>query len=241
MENKEWLGFGSFTTEETVMKKKALLCKTLNEIMALYSIDPGTVNISKLSTLSPMTRVDNTVISEFDPIGRTVEMMRENSADVHTQNINHQYVMKRRVGRNGTTNSITKNPSIVNEVVGGEIKHVKQLSFIPTIEVDNADYFNKIDTDDETQKALRSHGKLKKEALLVVNKEQLPVEKQKSLNMAFEWREYERCLTILQQTQEVILMTRKIIMIRPSQSYYPSYQEIEELAMMMIANNPTLM
>ncbi len=64
--------------------------------------------------------------------------------------------------------------------VGDEIKQVKRLIFLPTIEVDNADYFNKIDTDDETQKALRSHGKLKKEAHPVVNDKQLPFEKQKS-------------------------------------------------------------
>ncbi len=70
--------------------------------------------------------------------------------------------MKSRVGRNGRTNSTTKNPSIVHEELGDEIKQVKQLSLIPTIEVDNADYFNKIDTDDETQKVFRLHSKLKK-------------------------------------------------------------------------------
>ncbi len=42
-------------------------------------------------------------------------------------------------------------------------------------------------------------GKLKKEALPVVNDEQLRVEKQKSLHMAFERTEYERLLTTLQQ------------------------------------------
>ncbi len=68
--------------------------------MALYSNDPGTVKISKLSTLSPTMGVDNTVISEFDPFGRIFEMMRENSADGHMQNTNHQNVTKRRVGRN---------------------------------------------------------------------------------------------------------------------------------------------
>ncbi len=73
------------------------------------------------------------------------------------------------------------------------------MSFLPTIEVDNADYINKIDTDDETQKALHSHRKLKKEALPVGKDEQLPVEKQKSLNMAFERREYEKHLITLQQ------------------------------------------
>ncbi len=65
--------------------------------------------------------------------------------------------------------------------------------------VDNADYSNKIDMTDERQNAFRSHDKLEKEALLVVNDEQLSVEKQKTLNMAFEWRQYERCLTTLQQ------------------------------------------
>ncbi len=154
--------------------------------MALYSIDPGTVNISKPSTLSPTIGIDNTVISEFDPTSRIVETMRENSADGHTQNTNHQYVMKRRFGLNGITNSMTNNPLMVHRAVGDEIRHVKWLSFLPTIEVDNADYFNKIVMNDETQKALRSHGKLKEEALPVVNDGQLTVEKQNSLNMDFE-------------------------------------------------------
>ncbi len=113
-------------------------------------------------------------------------MTRENSADSHTQNTNHQYVTKRRVGWNGRTNSITKNPSIIHEEVGDEIKQVEWLSFLPTAEVDNADYFNNIDTDDERQKALHLHSKLKEQALPVVNNEQLPIEKQKSLNMYFE-------------------------------------------------------
>ncbi len=161
MENKDRLGFDSFKMEETEMKK-ALRCKILDQIMTLYSIDPGTVNISKPSTLSPMIGVDNTVRSEFDLIGRILETTRENSADGHTQNTNHQYVMKQRVIRNGTANSMKNNPSMVHREVDYEIKHVKWLSFLPTIEVDNADYFNKIDTEDERQKALRSQSKLKK-------------------------------------------------------------------------------
>ncbi len=36
--------------------------------MSLYSIDSGMVNISKPLTLSPTIGIDNTVISEFDPI-----------------------------------------------------------------------------------------------------------------------------------------------------------------------------
>ncbi len=43
---------------------------------------------------------------------------------------------------------------MVHGKVGDEIKQVKRLIFLPTREVDNAD------ADDETQKALRSHGKL---------------------------------------------------------------------------------
>ncbi len=50
---------------------------------------------------------------------------------------------------------MTNNHSNVHEAVGGEIKQVRRLSFIPTIEVDNADYFTKINTDDERQKALQ--------------------------------------------------------------------------------------
>ncbi len=107
-------------------------------------------------------------------------MMRENSADGQTQNTNHQNVMKRRVGRNGRANSMMINTLIDHREVGDEIKQVKRLSFLPTIEVDNADYFNKIDTDDETQKALRSHGNLKKESLPVVNIERFSVSKLKA-------------------------------------------------------------
>ncbi len=44
------------------------------------------------------------------------------------------------------------------------------MSFKPTIVVHHADYFNKINTDDETQTTLHSHCRLKKEALLVVSK-----------------------------------------------------------------------
>ncbi len=47
MENKEWLSLDSFEMDETEMKAKPLQCKTLNEIMALYSNDRSTVNISK--------------------------------------------------------------------------------------------------------------------------------------------------------------------------------------------------
>ncbi len=51
------------------------------------------------------------------------------------------------------------------------------MSFLPTVEVDNADYFNKTDTDNETQNVLRLHGKLKKEALPFVNIERFAVSK----------------------------------------------------------------
>ncbi len=51
----------------------------------LYSTDPGTVNISKPSTLSPTIGIDNTVISEFDPVSRIFEMIRENIANGHTK------------------------------------------------------------------------------------------------------------------------------------------------------------
>ncbi len=151
-EKKEWLGFDSFKTEETEMKKKVLWCKTLNEIIVLYSIDPGMVNISNPLTLSPLIGIDNTVIHKFYPISRIVDTMRENSADGHTQNTKYQNVTKWRVGRNGTTNSMTNITLIVHGAVVDEIKQVKWLSLLPTIEVDNADYFNKIDTYDETQK-----------------------------------------------------------------------------------------
>ncbi len=163
MEKKTWLRFDSF--------------KTPDEITALNSIDPGTVNISKPSTLSPMMGVDNAVISEFEPVGRIFDTMKENSAYGHMQNTNHQNMTKRRVGRNGRTNLMTINTLIALGEVGDEIKQVKQLSFLPTIEVENADYLNKTDTDDVTQKALRSHGKLKKEALPVVNIERFAVSK----------------------------------------------------------------
>ncbi len=96
------------------MKKKALRCKTLNETIALYSIDHGTVNISKPSTLSPTMGVDNAVVSEVKPVGRIFEMTRENSADGHMQNTNHQNVMKRRVGQNGRANSMTINTLIAH-------------------------------------------------------------------------------------------------------------------------------
>ncbi len=51
------------------------------------------VNISKPLTLSPTLGIDNTLISEFDPVCRIFGTMRENSAD-GSQNTNHQYVMK---------------------------------------------------------------------------------------------------------------------------------------------------
>ncbi len=114
------------------MKKKALRCKTLDETIALYSIDQGMVNISKPSTLSPMMGVDNTAVSEVKPVGRIFEMTKENSADGHTQNTNHQNVMKRRVGRNRRANSMMINTSMVHTEVGDEIKQEKCLIFLPT-------------------------------------------------------------------------------------------------------------
>ncbi len=93
MEKKDWLGFDSLETEETETEKKALQCKTLNEIMALYSNDHRMVNKSKPLTLSPRIGVDNTVISKFDPVRRICDMIRENSAD-GSQNTKHQYVTK---------------------------------------------------------------------------------------------------------------------------------------------------
>ncbi len=88
------------------------------------------------------------------------------------------------------------------------------MSFIPTIEVDNAD----IDMDDERQKALRSHSKLEKEGPPVFNNEIFAVSKLKAgfkmvkchdkldnelqqmkLDNEIVWRQYERCLTMLQQ------------------------------------------
>ncbi len=132
------------------MKTMALRCKTLAEIMALYRNNPGTLNISKPSTLW------------IRPCWWNFDRKRENSADGHTQNTNHQYVMKWRVGQNGTINSLTNNTLIVHEEVGDEIRQLKWVSFKPTIVVDNTDYFNKIHKDDETQKALCLHGILKK-------------------------------------------------------------------------------
>ncbi len=89
---------------------------------------------------------------------------------------------------------------------------------MPTIDVDNADYVIKIDMDDERQKALHSHSKLKKEALPVVNNEIFAVSKleagfkmikchdklenelqQMKLDNEIVLRQYERCLTMLQQ------------------------------------------
>ncbi len=76
--------------------------------------------------------VDNAVVSEVKPVGRIFEMTRENSADGHMQNTNHQKVMKRRVGRNGRANSMTINTSIIHTEVGDEIKQVKRLIFLTT-------------------------------------------------------------------------------------------------------------
>ncbi len=187
MENKDWLGFESFETEETETKKKALQCKTLNEIMALYSNDRSMVNISKPLTLSSMIGVDNAVISEVKPVCAIFDMMRENSADGHKQNTDHQNVTKRRVGRNRRTNSMTINTAIDHREVGDEIKQVKGLSVLPTKLVENnddTDYSNKFDMDDErqngSQKALRSPGKLEKEALPVINIERFAVSKLKA-------------------------------------------------------------
>ncbi len=93
------------------------------------------------------------------------------------------------------------NTLIIHGAIGGEIKQIKWLSFKPTKVVengDNAEHSDKFDMDDETHKALRTDNKLdEKEALPVVNNEKLAVEKQKTLDMAFEWREYERHLTTL--------------------------------------------
>ncbi len=83
--------------------------------MALYRNKP--------STLSPTIGIDNTVICEFDSVRGIFDIMRENSADV-SQNTNHQNMMKRRVGRNGTTNSMMTNPLIVHREVGDEINKV---------------------------------------------------------------------------------------------------------------------
>ncbi len=50
---------------------------------------------------------------------------------------------------------------------------------------------------------------MKKNALPVVNDEQLPVEKQKSLKMAFERREYDRRLMTLQQNSRGFIGNEK--------------------------------
>ncbi len=68
IDGKQGQGFDSFETEETEMKKKALWCKTLDEIITTYSNDSSRVNISKPSTLSPTIGVDNAV----KPVGRIV-------------------------------------------------------------------------------------------------------------------------------------------------------------------------
>ncbi len=121
----------------TEMKTKALRCKMLDEIMTLNIIDPGTVNISKPLTLSPRMGVDNSVISEVKPVRRMFEMMRENSANGHMQNTNHQNVTKRRVDRNGRANSMTINTLMLHAEVGDEIKQVKWFIFLPNRQVDN--------------------------------------------------------------------------------------------------------
>ncbi len=53
MEKKNWLRFDSLETEEIDKMEKALRFKTPDEIITLNSIDPGTVNIFKPSTLLP--------------------------------------------------------------------------------------------------------------------------------------------------------------------------------------------
>ncbi len=136
MEKKNWPRFDSFETEEIYRMEKALRCNMLDEIIALNSIDPGTLNISKPSTLSPTMGIDNAVTSEFEPAGRIFDTMKENSADGHMQNTNHQNETKRRVGRNGRVNSMTINTLITHGGVGDEIKQVKRLNFLPTIQDD---------------------------------------------------------------------------------------------------------
>ncbi len=110
------------------------------------------------------------------------------------------------------------NTLIAHREVGYEIKQVKRLSFLPTIEVDNADYLNKTDTDDET---LLSHSKLKKESLPVVNIERFAVSKledgfkmikrhdkleneRQQIKSDYEKarREYEKCLTTLKKISD---------------------------------------
>ncbi len=110
MENKDWLGFDSFETET---KMKALQCKTLAEIMALYRNNPSAVNISKPATLSPTIGADKTLISEYNLVGGIFDTMRENSAD-GSQNTNYLNVTKQRVCRNGITNSMTNNTLMVH-------------------------------------------------------------------------------------------------------------------------------
>ncbi len=121
MEKKNWLHFDSFETEESDRMEKALQCKTLDETIALNSIDPCTVNISKPSTLSPMMGIDNAIISEFEPVCRIFDMMKENGADGHMQNTPHQNVTKRRVDQNRTANSIVINTLIAYREVSDEI------------------------------------------------------------------------------------------------------------------------
>ncbi len=101
--------------------------------MAVYRNDCKMVEKSKPLTLLPMKSIDDTDISEFDPVRGGFEM-RENSTD-GLQNTNHKNVMKRRVRRNGTTNSIMNNTLIVHGAIGvnsHEIKQVKRLSFNST-------------------------------------------------------------------------------------------------------------
>ncbi len=83
------------------------------------------MNISKPSTLSSKIGVNNAVMSEVKPVGGIFYTMRENSANSHMQNTNHQNVTKRRVGRSGRANSITINTLIDHREVCDEIKQVK--------------------------------------------------------------------------------------------------------------------
>ncbi len=55
------------STVKIIQLKTTLRCQTLDETIALYSIDHGTVNISKPPTLSPTIGVDNAVVSEVKP------------------------------------------------------------------------------------------------------------------------------------------------------------------------------
>ncbi len=72
------------------------------------------VNISKPSTLSHTMGIDNSVISEFEPVSRIFDTMKENSADSHMQNTNHQNVAKRSVGQNRRANSMMINTLIAH-------------------------------------------------------------------------------------------------------------------------------